>query len=103
MSPRLMSRVSRLWPISKTEASGRIALPEKIERVSVAHFVEAPVGPVYAVGRPAATGDFDAVVVDSTGRLLVVLRGYSTAEVPDSIDKNLLRDTLAHFDVAVAG
>jgi hypothetical protein len=99
MRPRLIELCFQTAGIWEIQAAGRMALPHRIGRVSVAPFVEAAAGPIYAIDRPGIEkGTFDAVVVDSLGRVLVVLRGYGTTEVPDPIDRRLLRDVLAHVE-----
>ncbi|MGE5813459.1 MAG: SDR family NAD(P)-dependent oxidoreductase, partial [Acidobacteriota bacterium] len=99
MRPRLIELCFQTAGIWEIQAAGRMALPHRVGRVSVAPFVEAAAGPIYAMDRPGVEkGTFDAVVVDSLGRLLVILRGYGTTEVPDPIDQGLLRDVLAHVE-----
>jgi 3-oxoacyl-(acyl-carrier-protein) synthase/NAD(P)-dependent dehydrogenase (short-subunit alcohol dehydrogenase family) len=102
MLPRLIEACFQTAGIWEIEASGRMGLPHTIERVSACPVVDAPAGPLFAIDRPdTAKGTFDAVVVDSSGRVLVRLQGYRTAEVPGAIDRQLLRDALARFEVAV--
>jgi acyl transferase domain-containing protein/acyl carrier protein len=104
MSPRLIESCFQAAGMWEIEASGRMALPHRIERVSTTHVVDAPLGPLYAVGRAGrVAGAIDAVVVDSVGRVLVALSGYRTAEVPEEIDKNLLREALAGLEATVGG
>jgi hypothetical protein len=103
MLPRLIEscfQTAGLWEIA---GSGRMALPHRIERVSTVQLAETPVAPLYAVNRlGAAPGTFDMAVVDSIGRVFVLLRGYRTAVVPDLLDRKLVEAALGRFEVSVA-
>jgi hypothetical protein len=97
--PRLIELCFQTAGIWDIQASGRMALPHRIARVTVARFADAATKPIYAIDRPGSEkGTFDANVVDSLGRVLVALRGYGTTEVPDPIDQSILRDVLAHVE-----
>ena len=85
--PRLVElcfQTAGVWQIGTT---GRMGLPQHIDRVTIVQSAERAQGRLHAVVSPNEGGkSFDAYVTDEAGNLYVVLRGYQTAELPEDVD-----------------
>jgi hypothetical protein len=89
-APRLLElcfQTAGIWELGTT---GRLALPQHVARVTARAFEEAH-GRLHAVVEPRADGDqFDAAVVDDSGRVHLRMEGYRTVALPVAIDAELL-------------
>ncbi|MFO0567582.1 MAG: SDR family NAD(P)-dependent oxidoreductase [Polyangiaceae bacterium] len=88
-APRLIEacfQTAGVWEIGTT---GRMGLPQHIDRVEVSSRATDLGGALFATAAPR-DGGFDAVVVDAEGHVLVSLSGYRTAELPAPIAGDLL-------------
>jgi hypothetical protein len=92
MAPRLIElcfQTAGIWEIGTT---GRMGLPQHIDRVSAAHIPNANSGRLHAVvTRNTEAGSFDAQVRDASGNVCLDLRGYRTIEMPAGIDAAYLK------------
>jgi len=88
-SPRLVElclQTAGVWEIGR---SGRMGLPQHIERLWLAPPDGAAEGPCHAIVTPREDGAFDAQVVDVDGRVRVRMEGYRTAALPVELDASL--------------
>ena len=82
LAPRLIELCFQTAGIAEIARTGRMALPESIERVGAGSLGEAADDRFFAVVTPRADGGFDAHVVDGAGGVQVALHGYRTVELP---------------------
>ena len=91
VAPRLIElcfQTAGLWEMG---LQGRLGLPLHIDQVRVWPGAEALQTPVYAIVTPdAASGSFNAEVLDSSGNRYLQLVGYRTVAVPNAVDEKLL-------------
>ncbi len=86
MAPRLIElcfQTAGVWEIGTT---GRLALPNHLDRVRLHSSPKAAKGRLHALVEPLAEGGFDARVVDEDGQVFVELEGYRTIVVPSPLD-----------------
>jgi hypothetical protein len=91
MEPRLVELCLQTAGVDELVRAGRLALPQRIGRVStLAH--PAPGAELFARVRRADGdgGGVDAEVVDGAGRVHVVVRGYRTVELPGAPEADRL-------------
>jgi hypothetical protein len=92
ITPRLIElcfQTAGIWEIGTT---GRMGLPQHIDRVSAPHAADANSGRLHAVvTRNTEAGSFDARVLDASGNVCIDLRGYRTVELPAGIDATYLK------------
>jgi 3-oxoacyl-(acyl-carrier-protein) synthase/NAD(P)-dependent dehydrogenase (short-subunit alcohol dehydrogenase family)/acyl carrier protein len=85
IEPRLVElcfQTAGVWQIGTT---GRMGLPQHIDRVAVLRRSDGAQG-LHAIVTPRSGGEaFDAQVVDEAGHVYVSLSGYRTAELPDDV------------------
>jgi hypothetical protein len=93
MEPRLIELCFQTAGIGELGTSGRMALPLRVDRVTV--FRPATDIPLYAVTRPSG----DATVVDQEGNVYATLAGYRTIELPGGLDP----ERIAPLRAAVVG
>jgi hypothetical protein len=86
MAPRwieLCFQTAGLWEIG---VSGRMGLPQHLDRVTVWDTPAAGEGLLYAVVTPSPDGrSFDADVVDSAGRCCARVSGYRTVTFRENV------------------
>ena len=91
IAPRLVElcfQTAGIWELGTT---GRLGLPQHIDRLDLTCPVEAGNGRVFAMVSPhPETHSVDAQVIDATGHLLLALRGYRTVALPNAVDSALL-------------
>ncbi len=92
IGPRMIElcfQTAGLWEMA---AHGRMGLPWKVQQVSTHSAPEPNGSTLYAVVTPHPdNGSFDAEVVDANGMQYLSLEGYSTVELPGSVDAEPLR------------
>ncbi|MBP1685847.1 MAG: beta-ketoacyl synthase, partial [Deltaproteobacteria bacterium] len=82
VAPRLIELCFQTAGIWEMGTSGRLALPQHIDRVSTLASAEPVREPLCAVVTAHSdTSGFDARVLDATGTVLVMMQGYRTVEV----------------------
>jgi hypothetical protein len=98
LDPRLIELCFQTAGIWEMGEKNRMALPQKIGRLDWYGLPSDPSALCYAVIKSDPGGNsFDAQVIDSAGRLCLGLRGYRTAELPDSIDAARLKPVKSAF------
>jgi len=60
-------------------------------------------GNLFAVVTPTKNDEFDAYVVDEAGTVYLQLQGYSTMEVPESLDQEKLKPLKAALEKEKTG
>jgi len=97
--PRLVElcfQTAGVWQIGTT---GRMSLPQHIDRVKIVRSAKHAEGRLHAVVTPKDGGkSFDAYVADEAGNLYVVLDGYRTAELPEDVDPEKRKPLRAAMD-----
>jgi acyl transferase domain-containing protein/acyl carrier protein/NAD(P)-dependent dehydrogenase (short-subunit alcohol dehydrogenase family) len=99
VSPRLIElcfQTAGIWEMGLSEKMG---LPYHINSVKIfknGDLTEG--GKLFAVVTPMKNGGFDAYVVDETGDLYSKLDGYSTMQVPESLDLEKLKPLKAALE-----
>jgi hypothetical protein len=96
--PRLVELCFQTAGVWEIGTSGRMGLPQRIERVWIASDASEGPGERHAIVSPRDDGSFDAHVVDEAGRVLVRLEGYATARLPEPVPSALgapLREAMA--------
>jgi hypothetical protein len=88
LEPRLIELCFQTAGVYEIGTSGRMGLPQRIERLWVGGG-PAAVGPLCAVVTPSGDGRFDARVVDSVGSVRVALEGYGTVALPAEVAEEL--------------
>ncbi len=92
IKPRLIElcfQTAGLWEMA---AHDRMGLPRQVNGLSWLHPPDSQGSAFYALVTPhPALGTFDAEVVDGEGNCYLRLDGYSTAEVPSSVDSTPLK------------
>ncbi len=86
MAPRLIElcfQTAGVWEIGTT---GRLALPNRVDRVRLLRPPEEAKGRFHALVEPRGEDGFDAQVVDEDGTVFVELTGYRTIVVPSPLD-----------------
>jgi len=92
VAPRLIELCFQTAGIWEMGTSGRLALPQHIDRVSTLASAESVREPLCAlVTTHSGTSGFDARVLDAAGTVLVMMQGYRTVEVPTGSDANVLK------------
>ena len=87
-APRLLElcfQTAGIWELGST---GRLGLPQEIERVTLLEVADTA-GSLYAVVEPGAD-HFDAEVVDGAGRVRLRVEGYRSVALPTPIGPKLL-------------
>jgi acyl transferase domain-containing protein/acyl carrier protein len=87
-APRLLELCFQVAGVHELGTSRHMALPARIDRVELFGRVGDD-APHWAVVRPTE-GGADADVVDADGRVVLRMRGYGTAVLPDGPDAELL-------------
>jgi len=83
----LCFQTAGIWEIGVT---GRMGLPQQIDRVVFPGGLSEPSGPLYAVVTPHEGGArYDARVLDSEGAVRLRLEGYCTATLPGPVADDL--------------
>jgi len=99
IEPRLVElcfQTAGVWQIGTT---GRMGLPQHIDRVELLRNLDDVEGQLHAVVTPKDGGaSFDAYVADEKGHLYVMLWGYRTAELPEDVDPNKRQPLRAAMD-----
>ncbi len=91
MRPRLIELCFQTAGAWELGTSGRLELPARLDRVSVLRAPRRDDGRLVAVvTRPAGGEGFDALVVDSRGRVHVRLEGYRAVALPGGPSPELL-------------
>ncbi len=85
LAPRLIELCFQTAGIAELARTGRMGLPERIERVVPGQPDEETDERLFAVVSRRADGAFDAHVVDGAGTVHVALHGYRTVELPASV------------------
>ncbi len=97
--PRLVElcfQTAGVWQIGTT---GRMGLPQQIDRVQILRSASQAQGKLHAIVTPRDGGvSFDAHVADEAGNLYVVLRGYRTAELPEDVAPDKRKPLRAAMD-----
>jgi NAD(P)-dependent dehydrogenase (short-subunit alcohol dehydrogenase family) len=97
--PRLVElcfQTAGVWQIGTT---GRMGLPQHIDRVKLLRPATEVEGQLYAMVTPKDGGaSFDAYVADDAGTLYVEMQGYRTAELPDDVDPEKRKPLRAAMD-----
>jgi len=88
-APRLLELCFQTAGVREIGATGRLGLPHRIARVSLAGDASERGGPFHAVATAREDGGADAVVVDAAGRALARLEGYRTVPLPEAVDEAL--------------
>jgi len=92
MQPRLIElcfQTAGLWEMA---AHDRMGLPRQVDGLSWLRPLDSAGSTYYALVTPHPDlGTFDAEVVDREGNCYLRLDGYSTAEVPSSVDSAPLK------------
>jgi hypothetical protein len=88
-NPRLIELCFQTAGVWELGTSGRMALPQHIDQITVLTGAEGAWSRLEAVVTPAGEG-FDAAVVDPDGRVQVALKGYRSVALPSDIDPELL-------------
>ncbi|UCF66422.1 MAG: SDR family NAD(P)-dependent oxidoreductase, partial [Acidobacteriota bacterium] len=78
MAPRLIELCFQTAGVWELGSSGRMGLPQHVDRVVTLRSAESASGRLYAVVEPNALGTVDAHVVDDEGRVYLMLQGYRT-------------------------
>jgi NAD(P)-dependent dehydrogenase (short-subunit alcohol dehydrogenase family) len=91
MAPRLIELCFQTAGLFEMGTTGRMALPQHIDRVTTLRRPENAVGALHAVvvAHPD-DGGFDAQVVDTAGNVYVTMQGYHTIELPSVVDEDRL-------------
>ncbi|HEY4592652.1 MAG TPA: polyketide synthase dehydratase domain-containing protein, partial [Thermoanaerobaculia bacterium] len=89
MDPRLIELCFQTAGVGELGVSGRMALPQHVDRVRTLRRPVERNGPLFAVARPG-DGGTDAYVVDGEGRLYLSLSGYRTVEMPGGLAADLV-------------
>jgi NAD(P)-dependent dehydrogenase (short-subunit alcohol dehydrogenase family) len=91
-APRLIELCFQAAGLDEAAGTGRLALPQHVDRVRVPRDPAHIEGPVYAA-TTGTDGHADCLVRDSRGEVLVALEGYRTsplpAPVPDDVREGL--------------
>ena len=82
LAPRLIELCFQTAGIAEIARTGRMGLPDRIDRVVPGSSDDAAEQRLFAVVTPHTDGSFDAHVVDGAGVVHVALRGYRTVELP---------------------
>jgi NAD(P)-dependent dehydrogenase (short-subunit alcohol dehydrogenase family) len=91
MAPRLIELCFQTAGLREMVDSGRFALPQHIDQVSVTRDPAGANGPLYAVVLPGTDpGSFDAEVTDAQGNVYVRMVGYRTVALPGVLDSEQL-------------
>jgi NAD(P)-dependent dehydrogenase (short-subunit alcohol dehydrogenase family) len=86
-APRLVELCFQTAGIQEICRMDRFGLPASVGRLRLPAAGADPVSPIRAIVRHDAAADtYDAVVVDSTGAVVVGLEGYRTVELPGAIE-----------------
>lgn len=97
--PRLVElcfQTAGVWQIGTT---GRMGLPQHIDRVTIVQQPGEVEGHLHAVVTPNDDGSaYDAYVTDEAGNLYVTLHGYRTAELPGDVDPDKREPLRAAMD-----
>ena len=97
--PRLVElcfQTAGVWQIGTT---GRMGLPEHIDRVTILRTADQAEGRLHAIVSPKEGGkSFDAYVADEAGNRYVLLHGYRTAELPKDVDPDKREPLRAAMD-----
>lgn len=107
MLPRLIELCFQTAGIWEMGTTSRMGLPSYLQCVSPCNGHAKREGRLYAVVTPhPERGSFDAEVVDTTGKVYIRLRDYSTATLPSGLNAESLKPLQAVFttitDVASA-
>jgi NAD(P)-dependent dehydrogenase (short-subunit alcohol dehydrogenase family)/acyl carrier protein len=87
LEPRLVEACFQTAGIFQIGRTGRMGLPQHIDRVQPVKPLTDAKGRLHAVVTPRADGSsFDAYVADQEGNVYVTLTGYRTAELPAGVD-----------------
>jgi hypothetical protein len=93
MAPRLIElcfQTAGLWEMGTCH---RMGLPQFVQNVAWSRDPQLAEGKLYALVTPHPDQDsFDAEVVDQKGNRYVCLAGYRTAQLPDSLDAEWLKN-----------
>ncbi|MDJ0852908.1 MAG: SDR family NAD(P)-dependent oxidoreductase, partial [Myxococcota bacterium] len=89
-APRLVELCFQTAGIFEIGTTGRLGLPQRIDRVALFPAAAAPAGPVHALVTPLGDGRFDATVIDGVGNTCVELAGYATAALPAPLEEGLV-------------
>jgi hypothetical protein len=99
VSPRLIElcfQTAGIWEMGMKEKMG---LPYHIDSVKIfKNGDKKKNGKLFAVVTPVKNDAFDAYVVDETGAVYLQLEGYSTMEVPESLDQEKLKPLKAAME-----
>jgi len=104
VSPRLIElcfQTAGIWEMGMKEKMG---LPYHIDSVRIFKNGDSKnMGNLFAVVTPTKNDEFDAYVVDEAGTVYLQLQGYSTMEVPESLDQEKLKPLKAALEKEKTG
>jgi len=91
VAPRLIELCFQTAGIWELSAEGRMGLPHRVRRIQFFQPSESTQGRIFCVVAANPGGGFDARVVDEQGHVRLVVEGYGTMALPESVDPDLLR------------
>ncbi len=87
IGPRLIELAFQTAGLAEISEAERMGLPYHIDRLELyARWPDDRHGANAVVAVPAAEGGFDIEVTDAKGTVLIVLHGYRTAALPETVD-----------------
>jgi hypothetical protein len=96
IAPRLLELCFQTAGVWELGLQGRMALPQKVRRVSFFRPPDFAQGRLYAVVTPdVVSNSFAAEVLDEKGNCYLSLDGYQTVALPDFVDAERLRNLQA--------
>ncbi|MBP1609957.1 MAG: beta-ketoacyl synthase, partial [Acidobacteria bacterium] len=91
IQPRLIElcfQTASMWELVNEQ---RMGLPFRVEKVCVLGLAPENGARLFSVAKPSATGGFEAVVSDVSGRVYLEVHGYQTMQLPDAVDAQLVQ------------
>jgi hypothetical protein len=96
IAPRLLELCFQTAGVWELGLQGRMALPQKVRRVTFFRPPDFAEGRLYAVVTPdVVSNSFSAEVLDEKGNCYLSLDGYQTVALPDFVDAERLRNLQA--------
>jgi acyl transferase domain-containing protein len=96
-APRLVELCFQAAGLWQAGIEGRLALPAHVDSVRVLRDPAKVNGALHATAHQTAPGQFDCVVVDTVGRVIVRLDGYQSVPLPAPISETVAADLRAVF------